>query len=234
MKKVLFVFLFFIVYSYSQQSIKFDFYSDYESSTANNPANIENTIVFSNSSDQNLSFVIDNRSTGSKKLSARLTDKKKHINHFFEVTESKDNTLYSESFTYLFSVQYDRPKCDDNYIYEVEETSENPDFNAKIVVYENKRKKKILSTCFLKRAVSDKSYFTNLMAGVLGHFDRCNRLKVTNPYYIVETAAFINDETGKTTRSVKLMNYGNIDINISIKKIKYESQIDSFNYFRLK
>lgn len=234
MKKIVLVFLFFTLHFYSQNSFKFDFYTDYDSSNSNNVNSKDNTLVFSSSSDQNVNLVIQNKSYGSGKVSAILLDSKNNLTHYFDIIANKEGSINSESFDYLFSVQFDRPNCDDRNVYEFIESSEKPNFNSKIVVYENKKKKKIVSICFLKRVISDKSYSTNFRIGVLGHFDRCNRLKINNPNFLIESAAFFNNDTGNIVRSIKLMNYGNIDFNIFIKEIKYKTKLEMYTYLKSK
>jgi hypothetical protein len=234
MKKIVLVFLFFTLHFYSQNNFKFDFYTDYDSANSNNVNSKDNTLVFSSSSDQNVNLLIHNKSYGSGKLSAILLDSKYNLTHYFDIIANKEGSINAESFDYLFSVQFDRPNCDDRNVYEFIESSEKPDFNSKIVVYENKKKKKIEAICYLKKVISDKSYFTNFKTGVLGHFDRCKRLKIDNANFLVESAAFFNNDTGNIVRSIKLMNYGNIDINVSIKEIKYKTMLEMYTYLKSK
>lgn len=234
MKKIALAILFFTSNLYSQDHFKFDFYTDYDIKVFDTQLSeklLENSLVFTNTADENYYLIIIRNIYNSGKTIALLNHKKKNLDHYFSLIENKENSINSASFHYLFSVKWNPFICNDNYIVESFDTNENPDFNTKVLFYKNKKKKKIMSCILLNKSVSNKSCFNNFKKS-LGHFDPCDKLKLSSLNYLITSAAFLNIESGKITRRLELINSGVIDFNVHIKDLNYKSQIEMYSYFK--
>lgn len=231
MRKILFInIILFSINTFSQKKIDFDLLTIYNYKNGPNLIYNVTEMILTNSKDSLVSMTIK-RNNKDNKLYGILHNTKEHISHFFYLINDKDDILNSNNLDYKFSFSYSKSKCRDSDAYfEVVNLTDNPNFNAKIIKYENKRKKVILSNLFINKINSELKYFNNFKRGYLHHFDNCQKINM-NFNSLVNKAEFQNDSK-KVYEKVELISNEPINLTIVINKVNNQSSTKRIEFLK--